>query len=95
MARISEVPVAPCSSGYNARSLRFTEAWRPESRDPNPDLGGKQPSGIVGRVTQRVLSRRDVLRDWLRYKAKERTQNEASPHPALLSGNPRPMVATS
>jgi len=57
----------------NPRLLHYAEAWRHESRDPSSEPGRKQPSGMVRRVTRRVLSRRDVLRDWLRYKANERT----------------------
>jgi hypothetical protein len=68
--------IGQCAAGSRSATaprLHFAEAWRPESRDPNPEPGRKQASGIVRRVTRRVLSRRDVLRDWLRYKAKERT----------------------
>lgn len=35
MARISDIPLLPCSSAYNPRTLPFSKAWSPEPRDWN------------------------------------------------------------
>jgi hypothetical protein len=72
MARISDVPLVPCSSAYNPRTVPFTKAWPPEPHGPKPEPGRKQRFGIVRRMTRRVRSRPDMLREWLRYKAKAR-----------------------
>jgi hypothetical protein len=73
MARISDIPVVPCGSGYNPRTVSLIKGWPPEPRDTKPEPGRKQPFDIVQRVTGTVRSRPDVLPEWLRYKAKERT----------------------
>jgi len=35
MARISDIPLLPCSSAYNPRTVPFSKAWPPEPRDRN------------------------------------------------------------